>query len=231
MKDTRRVDLPRRKIPGLKSRVPRPFDKWLTEAFLHPKWKDHRPPIPWLIVIRSIAKEHGCRIVYDTSRHWRESTYLRNFRDHGPAILVGGAGEPIDVCSALLHELGHHILTVRGQHSSQAIPREVAAWEIAHELAAKYRLPLNPSVRRTGLHSYRETDRQVPGSKARTRRHPAPHSWQLETSRRSAAISTGTGFFSMGKKGKRHAKKFIKKATVRAERRKSGGGENGEENM
>lgn len=225
MTDTHNLAIPRRKSPWLPdSRVPRPFDKWLYELLVgSPKWRNHCPPIPWLLVARRIGDEQGCRIVFDTSRHWMESVYIYNYRKHGPAILVGAVGSPVDVCTALLHELGHHLLTVRGQHSSWTLRGEIQAWDIAHQLAAEHRLPLNSRVRRTALYSYRYALHlaSVSGSKARTRKRPAPRSWRLEESRRSAAISTSSGFFSVGKKGKRQAKKFIKKSTVRAERRGS----------
>lgn len=223
MMDAHSLTRPRRRNLWLPdSRVPRPFDKWLYEILKGPRWRNHRLPIPWLAVARGIGDEHGCRIVCDTSRHWMESVYVRCYRKRGPAVLLGAVGDPLDVCSALLHELGHHILVVRDQHSSRTLAGETAAWGVAHELAAKYRLPLNPKVRRTALYSYRYAQHlaTVQGSKARTRRRPAPHSWRLETSKRSAAISTGPGLFSTGKKGKREAKKFIKKSTVRAERRR-----------
>jgi hypothetical protein len=61
---------------------------------------------------------------------------------------------------------------------------------------------------------------ETSGSKRRTRRRPLPKSWQLEESARTKLISVGFGFDSMGKKGRRHAKRFIKRATAKAERRK-----------
>jgi hypothetical protein len=148
--------------------------------------------------------------------------YIENYRDHGPAVLVGGYGDQLDVCTALLHELGHHLLVVRKQHSSRTIPGEMAAWGAAHELAAQNRLPFNPRVRRTALYTYRYAQHlaTVAGSKKRNRRRPDPHSWRLERSKRSAAISTGYGLFSLGKKGKRQAKKFIKRSTIHSERRR-----------
>ncbi len=216
--------VPRRKSPWFpESRVPRPFEKWLYDLLHQVKWSDRRPRIPWLIVARQVAKENGCRIVFDTSRRWEESMYIFDYHHHGPAVLVGGAGEPVDVCSALLHELGHHLLSHRRQHSTRTLRGEIAAWQVAHELAGKYRLPLNAKIRRTALYTYRYAQQleEVSGSKARTRVRPAPHSWQLEESRRSATISKGYGTFSTGKKGKLHAKRFIKRSTTRTERRRA----------
>jgi hypothetical protein len=195
-----------------------------------PKWRDRRPRIPWLITARQIGKEHACRIVFDTSRRWEESAYLPNYRDHGPAVLAGGAGEPIDVCTSLLHELGHHLIAIRQQASTHRLTSEAAAWKAAHQLAARYRLPLNPRVRRTALYSYRygQILAEVAGSKARTRRRPSPPSWRLEQSRRSADLPTCREIEPIGKKGKRHTKRFIKRATARAERRKAAVPERGD---
>ena len=214
---------PRHQSPWLPvSHVPRPVERWLYARLYPQKWRDSRPRIDWLIRGRQVAKELGCRVVYDPRLHWRESRYVRDYNDHGPAALVGGAGDPLDACAALLHELGHHLLLERNHDSKRKLPNEEVAWQIAHELAARHRLPLNPRIRRVALASYRYTELStwVPGSKTRNRRRPEPRSWRLEESRRSAEISTGFGIQSIGKKGKRHAKRHVKRLTARAQRRK-----------
>ena len=223
MTEEKRPSLRRRKTTWMPpTHAPRPFELWISDLIHGVRWKDSRPRIEWLITARTVAKEHGCRVVYDLSRDWTESVYITNYNGHGPVVCVGAVGSPIDVCSAFLHELGHHLLRIQDQHPKRTLPGELAAWEKANELAALYRLPLNARIRRTALYTYRYAQEleAAAGSKSRNRRRPQPHSWRLEDSRRSAAISTGVGLYSIGNKGKRHAKKFIKSSTVRAERRK-----------
>ncbi|MBD3334121.1 MAG: hypothetical protein GF355_01240 [Candidatus Eisenbacteria bacterium] len=177
-----------------------------------------------MITCRRIAKEHGCRIVYDRRHHWRESGYYREFRKLGPTILIGGAGDPLDCCSVLLHELGHHILHSKNQHPGEVISGEQAAWRVAHRLAQEHRLAVRPDIRREGLSSYRHAQRleATAGSKNRNPRRRLPRSWRLEGSQRSATVHAGWGHYCTGKKGKRHAKRIIKRATAKAERRKTG---------
>jgi hypothetical protein len=215
--------LPRRKTDWApRGRAPRPYDDWILSLIIPETWRNSRPDLAWLIFARKLAKEHGCRVVFDVARRWSESQYAPDYRGHGPAVLIGGVGEGHASCTAFLHELGHHVLRRRGQEPRGTIEREVAAWVIAQELAAQHRLPLDPRYRRLGLRSHRLAQEfaATNGSKARTRKPKKPGSWRLEESRRSAGISVGLGFHSQGKKGKRHAKRFVKDATSRAERRK-----------
>lgn len=227
MPEDRTSSRPRRRLPGLpNTRVPRSYDKWIRELLYPSTWSDScGSDVPWLALGRQIADKHGCSLVYDTSRHWKESMYFPSSADHGPVVCVGGTGDHIDSCSAFLHELGHHMLYVRAQHSTRTLAAEEAAWRVAHELALEHRLPLNPGVRRTALYSYRYAQQLAAssGSRGRTRKRPAPRSWRLETSRRSANASTRYGIESIGKKGRRHTKRYIKRATARKERRDAGG--------
>ena len=201
-------------------RIPRPFEKWLSEIFAEDVWTGSTQSYPWLKTVRRIAKESGCRIILDTSRHWQESLYSPDYKKMGPTILAGGATNPNYSCTAILHELGHHILKRDKQHPRDMLRGEEAAWRIAQGIAQKHRLPLASNIRRQALYSYRYRLLLVaPGSKRVHRRRPLPKSWQLEGSRRSAAASVDQPS-SMGKRGKRHAKRDIKRATSKAERRR-----------
>ncbi len=203
--------------------VPRPFEKWLDGLIHQDIWKDD-PTLQaeWLDVLRKLAREHECRLLVDSARHWQESIYFENYRKKGPTILAGVARNKKYGCTAILHELGHHILQSQKRHPRDAIRGEDAAWEIACQLAREHDLPFVPDIKRRALYSYRlwALLLETAGSKRTTRRRPLPKSWQLEESMRSALISRGFGFYSMGKKGRRHAKRFIKHATAKAERRK-----------
>ena len=205
----------------LKSNVPRPLEKWITNLLWEKKWDNVDADIDWLKRLRRLAGESGCRIRFDPDWHWKESRYCPGRAD-GATILAGGAGNPKYGCTSILHELGHHILHAESRHPGDMLKAEKAAWEIALDMARKHRLPFVPHIKKQALHSYRLGImlEASTGSKRRARRRAAPKSWQLEDSRRSRTISTGYGLYSLGKKGRRYAKKFIKKATARTERRK-----------
>jgi hypothetical protein len=212
-----------RKRSWLPGTVPRPFEKWLDALIRQDIWKDD-PTLraEWLDVLRQLAREHECRLVVDSARHWQESVYAGNHRKKGPTILAGAARNKKYGCTAILHELGHHLLQSGKRHPRDAIKGEEAAWKIACQLAREHGLPFVPGIKRRALYSYRlgELLLETAGSKRATRRRSPPKSWQLEDSMRSTLISRGFGFYSMGKRGKRHAKRFIKHATAKAERRK-----------
>lgn len=176
----------------------------------------------WLDILRQLAREHECRLIVDSARHWQESIYFLDYRKKGPTILAGAARNKKYGCTAILHELGHHILRSEKRHPRDVIEGEDAAWKIACQLARGHALPFFPDIKRGALFSYRlgALLLETTGSRRTTRRRPPPKSWRLEDSARSALISRGFGFYSMGKKGKRHAKRFIKHATAKAERRK-----------
>jgi hypothetical protein len=201
--------------------VPRWWHYWLNDL-LHPvPWKNAGNPWDWLQKLRALAKSYDCRLIFDPRHHWKESRYCRNRDERSPTILAGGAGDRRFVCAAILHELGHHILVIRHQHPAEALKGELAAWDVAHSLAEEHHLPLLGRPRRIALRSYREgiESERTAGSKRKNRRRQQPRSWRLEDSRRSAQVSNGGGLYAMGKKGKRHAKRYLKKATTRAERR------------
>jgi len=205
-----------------KGRILRPFEKWLLNLFTTDIWVDSREGGPWLAKLREIASAHGCRLICDRMRHYRESIYLRDYKNGGPTILAGGASSDGECCTAILHELGHHILHVKHHHPGDPEEGEKAAWRVAQKIAREHRLPCDPKVKSSALYSYRyrEILLRTAGSKRKTRQRPQPHSWVLENSRRSSAASANIGLFSTGKKGKRHAKRFIKKKTAKAERRR-----------
>jgi hypothetical protein len=203
--------------------VPRPFERWVDALIREDIWKDDRTfRAEWLDVLRQTVLQHECRLTVDTARHWRESIYVRNYRRKGPIILAGVAGNPKYGCTAIVHELGHHVLERGKRHPRDMVGGEEAAWEIAGQLARNHRLPFVPHIKRQALYSYRLEALlwEAQGSKRRTRRRLTPKSWRLEDSRRSALISRGFGLYAVGKKGKRYAKRFIKRATAKAERRK-----------
>jgi hypothetical protein len=210
----------RSRLPGT---VPRPFEKWLDALIREDIWKDDPAlQVEWLDVLRQLAHEYECRLIVDSARHWRESVYVWDYRKKGPTILAGAARNRKYGCTAILHELGHHILKSGKRHPRDEIEGENAAWEIACLLAREHSLPFVPHIKRQALYSYRlgALLSETTGSRRTARRRPLPKSWQLEDSARSALISRGFGFYSMGKKGRRHAKRFIKRATAKAERRK-----------
>ena len=204
-------------------RIPRPFEKWFLGLFVRDEWKDKAADFSWLITVRDIAKGHGCSIIFDTSRHWRESFYSKNYLGKGPFILGGGAGNNKYSCTAILHELGHHVLCSGNRHPKDPLRGEEEAWQVAQRIAQEYKLPLVSHIKRKGLYSYRYhlvILQDAPGSKRRWRKRPAPKSWQLEGSKRTAKSSVSGRLYSMGKKGKKHEKRYLKRATSKAERRR-----------
>jgi hypothetical protein len=210
-----------RRKPSPAGRYPRPFLRWLTAILKQEPWIDSKDLDDRIQETRRVAVAHGCHVVTDQRRHWRESAYRFDYEGKGPTILAGSAGNPNYVCTAILHELGHHLLHVDRRHPRNPIEGERAAWRIAGEIARKHRLPLVASIRRKALYSYRlaELLHESGGSKRRNRRR-APKSWDMQRSQRSRAVSAAKGLDPMGKKGKRHAKRTIKRATSKAERRR-----------
>ena len=200
----------------------RPFEKWLFNLLDNDIWVDSRQGGAWLDTLRAVASDHGCRIICDRRRHWAESIYVLDYRKRGPTILAGGATLDKYCCTTILHELGHHILIRGKRHPSDRLAGEEEAWGIAQAVALEHRLPLEPHIKRQALYSYRyyELLERTSGSRRKNRHRSLPRSWRLELSRRSSQASTGSAHFSMGKRGRRHAKRFIKKSTVKAERRK-----------
>ena len=54
---------------------------------------------------------------------------------------LGGARASRVAClTVFAHELGHHLLRVRGQQSGDLAADELAAWDRAHEIARKHGL-------------------------------------------------------------------------------------------
>jgi hypothetical protein len=184
-------------------------------------WVDSRRGGPWLTELHNIASSTDCKLICDQMHHWRESVYVSDYKKKGPTILAGGAANDLECSTAILHELGHHILCQQNRHPHALIDGEKAAWNIAQDIARQNRLPFDPRTKRTALYSYRyrQLSEFTAGSKRKNKIRPAPKSWLLEGSRRSSVASAGCGVYSLGKRGKRHAKREIKKATARAERR------------
>lgn len=205
-----------------KGRVLRPFDKWLLNIFTSDRWVDSREGGEWLKTLHELAAARGCRLICDSMYHWRESVYIVDYRKKGPAILAGGAGTDTQISTVILHELGHHILESEHRHPEGNIAGEEAAWHAAQQLALEHRLPLEPRVKRTALYSYRyrKVCELTAGSKRKNKIRPLPKSWQLEGSRRTSEASAKPRQYSLGKRGRRHAKRHIKKTTARAERRR-----------
>jgi len=190
--------------------------------FVEDEWKDSPADFPWLITLRRVTEEHGCQIIFDISRHWQESIYFADYGKKGPTILGGGLTNPKYSCTAILHELGHHILKSGKRHPRDLLRGEEEAWKIAQRIALEHRLPFVSKIKRQGLYSYRYRlfYQDAPGSKQKYRRRPLPKSWQLENSKRTAEAGVTVGFSSMGKKGRRHAKRHIKRATSKAQRKR-----------
>lgn len=212
----------RKKSPiGHGRRVPRPIEKWLA-ALLGGDWTD-KPGPEWVGEARKISKLYGCQFVYDSRRRWQESAYISSDESTGLAtIFLGGAGATRLIgLSAFSHELSHHILLLRGQEPSDLIECEERTWEIANELADNHKLPICPKTRRNALYSYRHWQLLVEsrGSKRQTRQQKPPKADRLLESKRGSGVSRPIANSPIGKKGKRMAKKSIKKATNKAERR------------
>ena len=205
-----------------RGRVLRPFEKWLLNILSTDIWVDSRQGGPWLLKLHDLASSHGCRLVCDQMHHWRESVYLPDYKRRGPTILAGGAASDPQCSSVILHELGHHILRKQKRHPGRTIEGEEAAWRIAQDLAREFRLPLEARIKRTALYSYRyrRLCDLTAGSKRKNPVRPKPRSWVLESSMRSSAASASCNLYSTGKRGKRYAKRYIKKATAKAERRR-----------
>jgi len=94
---------------------------------------------------------------------------------------------------------------------------------VAHEIALEHGLPVLPEIRKLGLHTYRRHDELAsrPGTKGKTRLPKLPRCWSMESSRPSAITAGGKGSAPLGKKGKRHLKRSLKRKAARARRRAS----------
>lgn len=202
--------------------VPRPEMKHfsgLFEQIILGEWKDYDEDYPWLKKLRRIAGEYGCRIVFDKRRTF-DVSFHSDENKYCPVLYIGGQGEEKEVCTVILHELAHHYLFKKSISPRDYIKREKLAWKTAAKIASENRLPFDRRCYKAGLHSYKRglLLLETTGSKHKRRRRPEPKSWKLEKSKRSEAI-TFKEQLSIGKKGKRYAKKFIKRATSKAERR------------
>jgi hypothetical protein len=209
-------------------RAPKPLEMWITSAFA--PWHRHSAcgHPEWLSVLQQIARDTGCEIVFDPAHHWRESRYCPGDDRRRPVILVGGAGNPKHCCTALLHELGHHLL-LKAHHAPKGLlDTEEAAWRLAQDLALQYRLPILDKTRRESLytHKYALLQQANIGSKRKRRRRPTPKSLELTNTKRSAAVPKAHDVdvlptFPAGKKGRKFAKKFLERTVAKAERRKN----------
>ena len=225
MASQRPAPVARQESPGWKGRaVPRPVEKWLA-GLAKRDWTMHPVP-PWLEKGNRIALDLGCTLAYDPSHHYRESAYLPWANVYGLCtVLLGGAGATEKVAlSVLAHELGHHLLMLRGQDPYEKTLGEEAAWALAHELAERHGLPICPRTKKWALYSYRyrELLDATVGSQQRTRPERPPKSERLKATRRGAGAKVpkaGEFFHPVGDKGKVKLKKEVKRSTVRAERR------------
>ncbi len=214
-------------LDGTAKRVPRREEMFYPSSF-DADWEDSDPPFEWLATCRRLAQRHGCVLILDVRHHWKESWYAEDWcidykkRIEGPTLLVGGAGDPNCVCSALLHELGHHILKSKKRHPSAEMDGEEEAWKIAQDLAREHNLPLVARARRLGLSSHRLyfRDHENRGSKKKAGRRPIPGSWALGQSKRAAQVPVPKDSKPLGKKGRRLTKKILKRLTHKAERRR-----------
>jgi hypothetical protein len=205
-----------------RNRFPHPMVRWVSSLFDDRAWTDTDADLDWLRRLRQVAAEKGCRLVFDTHRKWNESVYRGNHQGKGPTILAGGGGNEKFCCTMILHELGHHVLLSRHHHPADPLEGEKSAWKIAMAIAQEHQLPFVPQIRRQCLYSYRRAAvcQQTKGSKRRQKRRPLPKSWRLGLSRRAGAVGYRLSHESYGKKGKRHAKKFLKRTTSKVERKR-----------
>jgi hypothetical protein len=189
--------------------------------FVGKSWRHSDPAASWFPAAQRLVAGWGCRLRVDPRWHWRESVYIADFQDRGPCILVGGSGRSAYVCTALLHELGHHVVAVRGQTRADIVANEEAAWRVAIALAAEHRLPLVATLRRQALYSYRYAllHAETQGSKHNSRRRKRTTVDRLHASAKTSRAKRTDQFRPLGKKGKRKYKKEVKSRTARYERR------------
>ena len=212
-----------RRVKG--RRIPRSFDLWLESIFAPLDWVDTDDSIApvWIPRLRKRACDVGCTVIYDLRRHWRESAFVSCAADGKSYILAGGAGKENYCCTVLLHELGHAVLVARHNDPSHVFEREEEAWRVASRIAGEERLPLVASIRRKGLYSYRRglLLHEQRGSKRNANSMPLPKTGKLIKSRRSQVVSLPPDVSPIGKRGRRKTKSDIKRATAKAERRRS----------
>lgn len=203
------------------SHVPNPWDKWLASLFTERQWVNVARPARWFERFVKLARESGCQVIHDERRHWKEGIYIRNYHKRGPHILIGGRGAEAAVCSAALHELGHHVLCRNGSESPDYLEIEEKAWKIAHELALKHRLPILANIRRRALYSYRYHSMLLTncGSKKRTRQPALTTSDRIAGSRQTSQAWQSCKELPVGKKGRRFFKKDFKQRAARMARR------------
>ncbi len=214
-------------LDGTAKRVPRK-EEMIFPSYFDANWDDSNPPFPWLPTCRRLAEQYGCALILDVKHSWDESWYSRDWpidyknRIEGPTLLVGGAGDPNFVCSALLHELGHHILVTQHRNPKAILDQEEEAWKIAQDLAREHRLPLVARARRLGLSSHRFFFQRHMnrGSRKNARKRPLPGSWTLAQSKQAALAPIPKEPKPLGKKGRRMTKKLLKRLAHKAERRR-----------
>ena len=214
-------------------RIPRKIDKVISEATrimsggFEPATSDTTIP-SFISTVMPLLNKLGVDLLYNKMLSWRDSSFCscRDMWRGNPAfITLGGKGSNNEVCSALLHELGHAILTHNHNHPRSIIDREVEAWEVAQQLAAAYRLPLVAKIKRETLYGYRTTLASLTttcGSKNNTKTKHVTKIEKLKTSRRSVGVKLvkdRTFEFALGRKGSRIRKREMKKWTHKAERR------------
>jgi len=205
------------------SHVPRPFEIWLTSLLYEKGWRNRNLKEEWFHVLKSLIIEHGCDLVHDPHWHWKESCYVSDWDSKGPHILVGGKGRTCYICTAALHELGHHLLCHQAHDPKDYLQREIAAWRLATGLAIEYQLPFVNKVRKIGLYSYRYRKQLElhPGSKAKTKRGIRTTVDRIAGSKRSSSTGKPNQRRPLGNKGKRCFKRESKRTTSRSERRKA----------
>jgi len=209
------------------NRVPRPFERWLSQIFY--VWEHKDIKADWYEKVKQLANEYGCKLIVDPNQHWIRSFYTpgwdeekAKFCEDNPTILAGGKGRSAYVCTVILHELGHRILDSQNQISPyDYMAEEEEAWIIAQKIASENALPLVSKMKRKALYSYkyRQQLEEFPGSKRKSKRPAKKNIDNLLRSKRTSKMSTPLQEYPLGKKGKRKVKKELKKITHRSERR------------
>lgn len=201
--------------------VPRPWQKWLEAVFVEKSWRNRSPQHDWFHKVRGLATSHGCNIKHDPKWHWSESMYMKNYKDLGPHILAGGRGRASYVSTAILHELGHHILHIQKLKPAEYLAEEAAAWKVACRLAADHQLPFVAHIRRQALYSYRyrKLCEDTAGSRRKNKRPARMTVDRIQNSKQSSKAGGSYQLLPVGKKGKRLFKREQKRRAARHERR------------
>jgi len=181
------------------------------------EWKDDSYLPDRLERIQQIGRGFGIEVHFDCSNSFEDSFYGPG---SPPIIWIGWKEGEVAGATVALHELAHHIHNAQHHASKYLLSNEIAAWELAKELAQQHQLPLDNGIRRRTLRTYKQAASYLPGSKRMNRSRPQPKSWNLPESRAGSEAKV-PAMYAYGKKGKRKLKKYLKQKTSKALRRQA----------